>query len=160
MIGLKYILELNNNMNYTTLAKRLNIHVSNISIWVNCKRIIPSKYLLTLSEIFQISQCYFQKEINEDDKIKIQEVNQYNIDKKKVDNYELTDKGLTTMKYFNTPYGVCGTYSPRPIDGEYQLLYSSIDGKYTTWVKIKDLVNSMKEAKSSKVSVVIKKIIK
>lgn len=71
MIGLEYILALY-DMPHTDLAKKLNISRQNINQWIKGKNKIPKKHLPSLSKIFNIPEEYFQKELNDIDKLKIQ----------------------------------------------------------------------------------------
>ncbi|MBM7869249.1 plasmid maintenance system antidote protein VapI [Clostridium pascui] len=73
MIGLEYILSLY-NMPHTKLAEELGIARQNINLWIKGKGKIPKKYLPKLSEMFNIAEEYFQKELNEIDKLKIQKL--------------------------------------------------------------------------------------
>lgn len=70
-IGLEYILNLN-NMRHIELAERLGIKKQNINLWIKGKQSIPKKYLPELSKIFGIEEKYFNKDLNELDKIEIQ----------------------------------------------------------------------------------------
>ena len=65
MIGLEYILKLW-NITQQELADRLGIKRQNIDAWIRKQRPIPKKYLPVLSEIFNISEEYFQKELTKD----------------------------------------------------------------------------------------------
>lgn len=71
MIGLEYVLGIY-NMQHIELAEKLGIKKQNINMWVKGKQKIPKKYLPVLEEIFKLSQDYFQKELNEIEKLEIQ----------------------------------------------------------------------------------------
>ncbi|RKD22380.1 hypothetical protein SAMN02745883_00779 [Caminicella sporogenes DSM 14501] len=71
MIGLEYILSLY-NMQHVELAKKLGIKKQNINLWIKKKQNIPKKYLPILEETFGIKKEYFNKEIDEIDKLEIQ----------------------------------------------------------------------------------------
>lgn len=71
MIGLEFILQ-NSILSYTELAEKLGIKKQNITRWIKGERKIPEKYLPILEEIFRVPSQYFQKEINEIDKLYIQ----------------------------------------------------------------------------------------
>ena len=61
-------------MGNTELSEKLGIKKQNISRWFKGERKIPEKYLTKLSEIFEIDASYFQKELNEIDKLEIQKI--------------------------------------------------------------------------------------
>lgn len=67
MIGLEYILELN-NVQQKDLAEELGIKKQNVTYWIKSKQKIPKKYLPILENRFKISTEYFQKELTELDK--------------------------------------------------------------------------------------------
>ena len=71
MIGLEYILQLV-GMQQKDLAENLGINKQNITLWIKGKQNIPKKYLPILSDIFGLEQSYFQMELNEMDKLEIQ----------------------------------------------------------------------------------------
>ncbi|KDE23851.1 transcriptional regulator [Bacillus subtilis] len=71
MIGLEYILNLN-NMQHMELAERLGIRKQNINLWIKGKQNIPKKYLPTLKGIFGIEEEYFIKELSDVEKLEIQ----------------------------------------------------------------------------------------
>lgn len=73
MIGLEYILKLY-NITQQELAEKLGIKRQNIDAWIRGKRKIPQKHLLKLSEIFKLPEGYFQSELNEKDKLSIQQL--------------------------------------------------------------------------------------
>lgn len=72
MIGLNFIMNLYNKKQQD-LANELGIKRQNINSWLSNNRKIPKKYLPQLSEIFNLSEEYFQKEVNEVDQIEIQQ---------------------------------------------------------------------------------------
>ncbi|UZT06191.1 hypothetical protein ONV75_16550 [Clostridium sp. LQ25] len=71
MIGLEYILGIY-NMQHIELAEKLGIRKQNINLWIKKKQNIPKKYLPVLEELFGLKQEYFQKELNELEKLEIQ----------------------------------------------------------------------------------------
>lgn len=71
MIGLEYVLNLY-NMEHQSLAERLGIRKQNINLWIKRKQNISKKHLPVLSEIFGIDEEYFQKELDDVDKLIIQ----------------------------------------------------------------------------------------
>lgn len=71
MIGLEYILHLY-DMQHQELADKLNIKKQNINLWIKGKQNVSKKYLPTLSEMFGVDENFFQKELNEIDKLIIQ----------------------------------------------------------------------------------------
>lgn len=73
MIGLKYILKLY-NATQQELADKLQFKRQNIDAWFQGKRNIPKKHLLQLSELFNVPEEYFQKELTELDKLKLQKL--------------------------------------------------------------------------------------
>lgn len=73
MLGLEYILELYNT-SQTEIAELLNIKVQNISRWIKGERNIPEKYIGVLSEKFEIPSEYIIKQVDEIDKLEIQEM--------------------------------------------------------------------------------------
>mgnify|MGYP000906027719 CR=1 FL=1 len=73
MIGFEYICNLFNKK-YINIAKELGITRQTINSWTSGKRKIPKKYIPILSEKFNVPQEYFQKRLNDLDKIKIQKI--------------------------------------------------------------------------------------
>jgi len=74
MIGFEYICNLF-NIQYKDVAKELELSKQTINSWTSGKRKIPKKYIPILSEKFDnIPEEYFQKEIADIDKIKIQRI--------------------------------------------------------------------------------------
>lgn len=73
MIGLEYICELYNKK-FIKLAEELGISRQVINGWVKGRRPISKKYLPTLSEMFNLPEEYFQKELNDMDKLSIQQI--------------------------------------------------------------------------------------
>lgn len=71
IIGLEYILALY-DMQHIDLAERLGIKKQNINMWIKGKQKIPKKYLPVLEELFGINSDYFNKNIDEVDKLEIQ----------------------------------------------------------------------------------------
>jgi transcriptional regulator with XRE-family HTH domain len=73
MIGLDFIMNLYDKRQ-KDLADELGIKRQNINSWLGGNRKIPKKYLPKLADIFVgIDEVYFQKELNELDKLKIQQ---------------------------------------------------------------------------------------
>jgi len=73
MIGLEYIMKMNNTT-FNFVEELLNIKRQNAQSWCSKDRKIPKKYLLILSQEFEIPIEYFQKELNEVDKLKLQKI--------------------------------------------------------------------------------------
>lgn len=73
MIGLEFILNLY-GMQQQELAVKLKIKKQNISLWFNGRQDVSKRHLKTLSEMFNIPQEYFQKELGEIDKLEIQKM--------------------------------------------------------------------------------------
>ncbi|MFP4698347.1 MAG: YdaS family helix-turn-helix protein [Eubacteriales bacterium] len=71
MIGLEYILGLY-GIQHVELAEKLGIKKQNINMWIKRKQNIPKKYLPVLEELFGLDKNYFNKEINEIEKLEIQ----------------------------------------------------------------------------------------
>lgn len=71
MLGLEYILSIY-NMQHIELAEKLGIKKQNINLWIKRKQNIPKKYLPVLEELFVIKKEYFQKELDEIEKLEIQ----------------------------------------------------------------------------------------
>lgn len=71
MVGLEYILNLY-GMQHQQLAEKIGIKKQNINLWISGKQDISKKHLPTLSEIFGIEEEYFQKELDDIDKLIIQ----------------------------------------------------------------------------------------
>lgn len=88
MIGLEYICNLY-NIQYKEIAEMLGISKQTINSWVTGRRKIPRKYLPSISKKFDISEEYFQKEINDVDKLIIQKLKLENELKPSVVDYEL-----------------------------------------------------------------------
>ena len=73
MIGLEFILNLY-EMQQQELASKLKIKKQNITLWIKGKQSVSKIHLPKLSEIFNIPQEYFQKELGEIDKLEIQKM--------------------------------------------------------------------------------------
>lgn len=74
MIGLSYILKIH-DVSQKDIARILNIRKQNIGLWItDITRKIPEKHLPILSDIFNISPEYFQKELSDIDKLKLQKI--------------------------------------------------------------------------------------
>ncbi|WP_061312566.1 helix-turn-helix domain-containing protein [Clostridium botulinum] len=87
MIGLEYVLNLY-NMQHQELAEKLGIRKQNINLWIKGKQGVSKKHLPKLSEIFNLPEEYFQKELTELDKIIIQKVKLQKDIKPKIKKYE------------------------------------------------------------------------
>lgn len=59
-------------MQHQDLAKKLGIRKQNINLWIKGKQDISKKYLPELSETFGIGESYFQKELDDVDKLVVQ----------------------------------------------------------------------------------------
>ncbi|VTQ58059.1 helix-turn-helix domain-containing protein [Clostridium perfringens] len=73
MIGLEYLLDIN-NMQSKQLAEMLGVGKATVSSWINQKRLISTKHYEKLKEIFKVPEEYFQKELTELDKLKLQQL--------------------------------------------------------------------------------------
>lgn len=73
LIGLEFIIQIS-NIGSTDVAEKLGIRKQNISRWFSGDRPLPEKYLPQLEDIFNLPKEYFSKELNENDKIKIQQI--------------------------------------------------------------------------------------
>lgn len=71
MIGLEYILQLN-GMQHQDLAEKLGIHKQNVNLWIKEKQCISKKFLPYLSDLFGIEESYFQRELDDLDKLYMQ----------------------------------------------------------------------------------------
>lgn len=71
IIGLEYILTLY-EMQHIDLAESLGIKKQNINMWIKEKQRIPKKYLPILKDIFNINEEYFNKNIDDIDRLEIQ----------------------------------------------------------------------------------------
>lgn len=68
MIGFEYICKCN-GVSYSNVAELLGITKQTVSIWLSGNRGIGKKHLPKLSEYFNVPVEYFQKDINEVDKV-------------------------------------------------------------------------------------------
>lgn len=68
MIGLEYIMK-TNKITCKELGDKLGITKQSVNKWINNKTKISQKYLLALSELFDVDSNYLTKEINEFDVI-------------------------------------------------------------------------------------------
>ncbi|MDQ0149235.1 helix-turn-helix domain-containing protein [Eubacterium multiforme] len=73
MVGLEYLCSLN-NITYAQLSRELGISRQSVAAWLNGSRKIPQKHYTKLKEIFDVSEEYFNKELTELDKLKIQKL--------------------------------------------------------------------------------------
>lgn len=71
MVGLEYILKLY-DIQHQELSEKLGIRRQNINLWIKSKQNISKKYLPTLAEMFGVDEEYFQKELDDIDKLIIQ----------------------------------------------------------------------------------------
>lgn len=72
VIGLEYILQVT-GMEHQKLAQMLGIKKQNINLWIKETQNISKKHLPKLSEIFEMPEEYFQKELSHSDEVAIQE---------------------------------------------------------------------------------------
>jgi Predicted transcriptional regulators len=72
MIGLEYVLNLY-NMQHQELAEKLGIRKQNINLWIKGKQDVSKKHLPKLAEIFNLPEELFQKELDDIDKLNIQQ---------------------------------------------------------------------------------------
>lgn len=70
MIGLEYILIIY-NQKQQSVAEYLGIKHQNINLWIKGRQMISKKHLPKLEEMFGIPKEYFQKELNDVDKLVI-----------------------------------------------------------------------------------------
>lgn len=73
IIGFEYICNLY-NVKYIEIAEELGISKQTINSWVMGRRKIPDKHLPKLSGKFNIPQEYFQKELDDVEKLKLQKM--------------------------------------------------------------------------------------
>jgi len=73
MIGLEYVCGLYNKK-YTNVAQELGISRQVVNIWIKGIKPIAKKHLPKLANMFNLSEEYFQKELTEIDKLKIQKI--------------------------------------------------------------------------------------
>jgi len=71
MIGLEYIVK-EFHMSFTEVGELLGVSRKSVSNWRNGWQSIPKKHLGILSEYFGVPENYFQKELNEAEKVQIQ----------------------------------------------------------------------------------------
>lgn len=102
MIGLEYILQLT-GVQQKDLAEKLGINKQNLTLWIKGKQNISKKYLPILADFFNIPQEYFQKDISEIDKIKIQNFKLEQDLEKSVYNYEDTIYDEESDDYITIP---------------------------------------------------------
>ncbi|WP_061312565.1 transcriptional regulator [Clostridium botulinum] len=67
MIGLEYICELYSK-SYNSVAEELGISRQSVNGWLKRTRPIPKKYLPKLSNMFELPEEYFYKELTEEEK--------------------------------------------------------------------------------------------
>lgn len=70
MIGLEYIVK-ENKISYREIARQVGVSPPVINDWVGGRRKIPSKRLEQLSEIFDLPEAYFLKELTASEKVDI-----------------------------------------------------------------------------------------
>lgn len=73
MIGLEFILNLYNTP-HNELANILGIKKQNINLWIKGKQRISKKYIPQMSKIFNIDEEYFQKDLDDLDKLVLQQI--------------------------------------------------------------------------------------
>jgi transcriptional regulator with XRE-family HTH domain len=110
MIGLEYILNIY-DIQHQDLAEKLGIRKQNINLWIKGKQNVSKKYLPTLSEMFGVDEEYFQKELDDIDKLIIQkeklkrelkpEIIGYNEQLMFGDNTDLVQKPIYNTKVVN-----------------------------------------------------------
>lgn len=110
IIGFQYVCNLF-NVQYTDIANLLNISKQTINSWTSGRRPIPKKYLPKLSEMFNVPEEYFQKEMNEVDKLIIQKeklkkeltpkITGYNQQLMIGDNADIVEKPVYNTKVMN-----------------------------------------------------------
>ena len=73
MIGLEYLCNIN-NIEFKDLASELGLGKSTVSNWIAGRRKISEKYYEKLKEVFKVPEEYFQKELDELDKLQLQRI--------------------------------------------------------------------------------------
>ncbi|WFD09040.1 helix-turn-helix domain-containing protein [Tepidibacter hydrothermalis] len=73
MIGIKYICK-EFHVQLKDIGEELGVSKQTVNSWVSGSRKIPDKHLNILSEIFELPKEYFQKKLNEEDKVIIQDM--------------------------------------------------------------------------------------
>lgn len=71
MVGLEYILNLY-NIQQIEIAQKIGIKKQNITLWIKGKQKIPKKHLILFSVMFELPAEYFEKKLNETEKLEIQ----------------------------------------------------------------------------------------
>ncbi len=72
MKGIEYITQLN-GWTVTELAEKMGLGRSTVAMWFSSRK-IPKKHLPKLVELFEIDAKYFDKEIDEVEKLKVQQI--------------------------------------------------------------------------------------
>lgn len=73
MIGIQYLCEIF-GISHAELGRRLSISRQTIAAWTSGRRKVSEKHYENLKEIFKVPEEYFQKELTEIDKLKLQQL--------------------------------------------------------------------------------------
>jgi transcriptional regulator with XRE-family HTH domain len=73
MIGLEFVLNLYNTP-HNELANILGIKKQNINLWIKGKQRISKKYIPQMAKLFNIDEDYFQKDLDDLDKLVLQQI--------------------------------------------------------------------------------------
>ncbi len=73
MIGLEYLNEIY-GLSATDLGKKINVSRQTVNDWLRERRSIPKKHYEKLKEIFKVPEGFFQKQVTELDKLKLQQI--------------------------------------------------------------------------------------
>ena len=142
MIGLEYILELY-RVQHKDLAEELGIRKQNINMWIKGKKKIPQKYLPILAEKYGMPVEYFQKELTD-------------IDKRRIDlRYAEIEVDNTTVEYTNVvideetgqKFEVSGAYYDSGAIGNYRIKEAELK-EAKALNRIRGIINDMPEPNS------------
>lgn len=102
MIGLEYICKLYDKK-FINIAEELGVARQIVNIWIKGKKPIANKHLPKLSEIFNLPEEYFQKELEELDKLEIQKIKFHNEASRYGDTFDeqYTDYEIDIIKITN-----------------------------------------------------------
>jgi chromosome partitioning protein len=97
IIGLEYICKIF-DLSYKSLAEYLRITNQQVNDWVNGRRKIPENHLVLLERKFNIPASYFNIDLDEISKIRIQEIKLEN-DKRRYMNMKKEQKRISVINY-------------------------------------------------------------
>ena len=141
MIGLEYILEVY-GVQQADLAEQLGIKPQNITLWFRGKQNISKKYLPILSEKFNIPVEYFQKELTNIDKRKIDLrhaemiVAEMHNDSNAVENYRMRKAELKEAKVLNKVRSVINDISEPDEMDDYIRVYEENIEIFDRFIKV------------------------